>query len=397
MTTTAERPGYLILLPWSIDCIGGVNTVVRQLLLGLKSDRKYSPLLLVSDFNAKQLHVDTLSQPFTICSLRLRSPLDRRHPLKNAFSFLLEAPLTLWRLATLLRKERITVCNPHYPGLQLFLPALLKRFGIYRGRLILSFHGTDLADMKASAGLERWLWRRLLRNCDSFALCSSDLCTELVAAFPETAERIHIIYNGITALAAEERKILPPLPGRLKSRPFLLNIGAFRKIKGQDLLLRAFARLDHTLFPQLLVLVGSGGEKKSALTELACELGIKERVIFLEDLSPAEVTSLLLASDCLVIASRREAFPMIILEAGRCSVPVVAAQIGGIPEIIGDNETGRLFPPENVEALSATLCELLSAPAERLRLGESLRKRVETDFSLDSVLAGYLSLGGKSP
>ena len=137
--------------------------------------------------------------------------------------------------------------------------------------------------------------------------------------------------------------------------------GAFRFVsagnliprKGFDLLLRAFARLTESGIDARLTLIG-GGPEDAALRSLAASLGAAERVRFTGALRREEMASLYSASDAFVLASRRETFGVVYIEALAAGLPVIATCCGG-PEDFVDESNGILIPPEDEDALLAAM------------------------------------------
>jgi glycosyltransferase involved in cell wall biosynthesis len=127
-----------------------------------------------------------------------------------------------------------------------------------------------------------------------------------------------------------------------------------------------------------VVLVG-GGPERMTLEQMAKETGVDDRLIITgwrED-ARDHLTGL----DLFVLPSRFEGFPLAILEAMLACLPVVATDVGSVAEAVIDGETGLLVPPEDPEALAASISELLADPERRRRMGAAGRRRVLEHFS----------------
>ncbi len=96
--------------------------------------------------------------------------------------------------------------------------------------------------------------------------------------------------------------------------------------------------------------------------------------------------------DVFVLPSLVEGISNTILEAMACGLPVIATDVGGNPELVQDNVTGRLIPRRDLSALSQAIGYYLSHPAERTRHGREARRVVETRFSLGTMVSGYVSV-----
>ena len=107
------------------------------------------------------------------------------------------------------------------------------------------------------------------------------------------------------------------------------------------------------------------------------------------------VPALLAQARLLVLPSRYENFPLSLLEAMSCAVPVVTTRVGGIPEMVADGETGLLVAPGDPEALAAALRRLVGDPALARRLGDAGRRAIETTYSWEAVATRIVDLYGE--
>jgi glycosyltransferase involved in cell wall biosynthesis len=170
----------------------------------------------------------------------------------------------------------------------------------------------------------------------------------------------------------------------------LLYVGELRAAKGIDTLLEAIARVGRTrgLIPRA-VLVGSGPDQ-AALTDLAHRLGIGAFISFLGQMPAREAFKL---GRAMVVPSRAESLPYVVLEAAAARVPMIATNVGGIPEIYGPYR-GRLGPPDDPADLQARIeATLAMSEAERQADAAELAAYVAERFSIqtmvNSVMAGY--------
>jgi glycosyltransferase involved in cell wall biosynthesis len=170
----------------------------------------------------------------------------------------------------------------------------------------------------------------------------------------------------------------------------LLYVGELRAAKGIDTLLEAISQVGRTRgWVPRTVLVGSGPDQ-TALTELAQRLGIESFVSFRGQMPAREAFKL---GRVLVVPSRAESLPYIVLEAAGARVPMIATNVGGIPEIFGPYRN-RLGPPDDPANLQARIEATLAMPeAERLAQAAELAAHVAERFSIqtmvNSVMAGY--------
>jgi glycosyltransferase involved in cell wall biosynthesis len=195
-------------------------------------------------------------------------------------------------------------------------------------------------------------------------------------------DRASVIYNGIDPADFETA------PAYASSQPYILGIGRLVPQKGFDILLRAFAQA--RLNGRKLIIAGEGGER-AALEGLAGELGLSDRVEFFGRADRAAAASLFRGCDFFVLPSRQEPLGIVNLEAMAAGKAVVAAKVGGVPEIVRDGETGLLFPPEDVPGLAGLLTRLASDGTLRRELGERGYARVQ-DFTMPAAAGRYADI-----
>ena len=202
---------------------------------------------------------------------------------------------------------------------------------------------------------------------------------------PEIIERSSLINN---ALASTD---IVPL-----SLPFnpvrLLCLGRLIKVKGFDLVLEALATLKNS-FPQLRLMIAGDGVERHDLESRLTALGIKEMVEFVGWVSPDQIRSLINTATAVIIPSRwEEPFGLVALEAAQMARPVIAARVGGLPEVVIDKETGLLFDKEDSAGLAGAIKFLLEHPQTATKMGTSARNRVQHFFSWEKLIDSYDAL-----
>jgi|CXWK01.1.fsa_nt_gi glycosyltransferase involved in cell wall biosynthesis len=196
--------------------------------------------------------------------------------------------------------------------------------------------------------------------------------------------KLELIYNGVHDVDYIERFAARAELGSTISEKFWIGtISELHKNKGLDTLVRAFADLAAVHPNTTLVIIGEGEERRS-LTSLIARLGLRKQVHLLGFKENA--SRFLKSLDVFVLSSRTEAFPYVILEAGLAQLPVVATRVGGIPEVIIDQNNGLLVPSGNTFATANALRILLEDSAQAAELGHNLRKTVEERFSVDTMV-----------
>lgn len=225
--------------------------------------------------------------------------------------------------------------------------------------------------------------RTLLAEAAHITACSGDTLADIETFYRQSlGPRGSVIYNGIR-LADFSDPMPYPHP-----KPYLLGIGRHVPQKGFDVLLRAFAEAH--LPGHDLVLAGDGPERP-ALQALAQELHLGNRVTFVGRADRPTAVSLFQGCDFFVLPSRQEPQGIVNLEAMAAGKAVAASRVGGVPEIVLDNETGLLVPSDDVPALTAAITRLAADSALRQTLGSAGRIRAQA-FDWSAIAAQYLEI-----
>jgi glycosyltransferase involved in cell wall biosynthesis len=270
---------------------------------------------------------------------------------------------------------------------------LLKRLALFKGTVIISLHGLDIEGASRARGLERRLWQFVLRGADKIVACSDNLRATAIALSPAADNSSVTIHNGVDVerLHADSQRGISP-PDLLPSRPFILNVGTFEHKKGQDVLLRAFDSVSRTFRHLELVIVGRSGPMKESLKALVRDLGLEDRVRLVADLPHEQVLQLLEKAMLFVLPSRAEPFGIALLEAGAFGVPIVASNVGGVPEFITHDWNGRLVDPDDAGALAREIAALLQNESDRKRLAANLKRDVTEKLTWERAYRQYRRL-----
>ena len=156
-------------------------------------------------------------------------------------------------------------------------------------------------------------------------------------------------------------------------------IGELRRLKGVDVLLEALAA-HQSVFPGRALIVGKGPDERS-FKRLARRLGLNSRVSFAGQL-PARTA--FCRARCVVVPSRAESFPYIVLEAAAAQMPLIATNVGDIPEIVAGIDMS-LIPPGDVEALATQLRTFLATPKPFLERAAILQKRIAERYTVENM------------
>lgn len=288
------------------------------------------------------------------------------------------------RLARLLRRHRIDVLHAHLVQSSLvgLTAALLARTPVR----VMTRHHSDAVFLSGS---------RAARAIDGL---TGRLANEVIAV-SEAARRAMIELDGI-----DERKItvvpngfdwerIQPGPGsaravreefKLGESTVLCAVGRLDRLKGQDVLLRAFAQVAG---PDTRLVIVGPGPQKNFLEELARELSVAERVVF-TGYRP-DVYDIVAASDLVVHPSLSEAHSLTIIEALNLARPVIATDVGAARDAVIPEETGWLVPANDEKALAQSINEALSDRQRARAMAEAGRRLVRAKYPIEKMVAGY--------
>jgi glycosyltransferase involved in cell wall biosynthesis len=192
---------------------------------------------------------------------------------------------------------------------------------------------------------------------------------------------VHCVFNGV---APEEFE--PVVTA--EDATDLTYVGEFRHIKGADLLIDAVAKL-HATGRKITLTLGGDGEETAALKAQVQKLGLSDAIRFIGHVKARFGFS---RGRLLVVPSRGDSMPYVVIEAGAAGVPMIAARVGGIPEIFG-SDSPALFAPSNADAMAEAIAAAVEDTPATAARAASLRERISAHFSrqamVDGVLAGY--------
>ena len=194
---------------------------------------------------------------------------------------------------------------------------------------------------------------------------SDDIATGLLKVFPTMASKIVMIPNGVDFIPKMEKHEKSNEDGKIR----LLIVGSLISRKSVSTALHALSLLP----PKFALTIIGDGPERANLQSLVTDLSLEGRIDFEGHVPPDEVSLWFAQADVLLITSKSEGRPNVVLEAFAAGVPVVGTDIPGLRELVIPDASGMLFPFGNYEALAA--CLLMLANREmRLRLGDGGRQ-----------------------
>jgi glycosyltransferase involved in cell wall biosynthesis len=275
---------------------------------------------------------------------------------------------------------------------------LLQYFDTLRPtRLILTFHGSEIHRL-ASRRLLRWSTNHLLRKATHVSVVSAYAKDLFSKKFPAAATKVVLTPGALRTDLAPAAPIEEERSRKLKKRVVILTVARINPRKGQLQVIQALKALAPEQRVQVEYwLVGSHSKEGYDSILTAATLNADFHVKFLGDISDEKLGAIYQQADIFAMTSMPhkhsvEGFGLVYLEAGAHGLPVIAHDIGGVPEAVVHEETGLLVQPGDTPALTAAFSRLISDATLRHRLGTAGRVRA----SQSSWHRSALSLFGQA-
>jgi N-acetyl-alpha-D-glucosaminyl L-malate synthase BshA len=340
-----------------------------------------------------QVHFISTETPFRLgefqAGLAFHQVLTPTYPLFREPQYLLSLANRIVQVA---RENDLDVIHAHY-AIPHATAAFLSRqvLAASRGpakvpRVVTTLHGTDITLVGSDPSYSE-IVAFSIEQSDGVTAVSESLrastCEVLGVKRP-----IEVIPNFLDC-SIHRRVLRPELRRRFtggdEGTKLVVHVSNFRPVKRIDAVLGIFDRVRQQV-PARLLLVGDGPELGTAY-RLARQLDISSLVHAVG--AQEEVLPLLSIGDVFLLPSAQESFGLAALEAMACEVPVVASRVGGIPEVILDGETGFLHPPEDLDAMAASVVRLLRDDLLRRTMGQAACRRVREYFCAERVVPMY--------
>ncbi|GIV17801.1 MAG: hypothetical protein KatS3mg022_3236 [Armatimonadota bacterium] len=236
--------------------------------------------------------------------------------------------------------------------------------------------------------LFEWLDKRTLHRHSAVGVVSPVQRSEVIR-YGVNTEKVFFLPTALDVSAlptAYSRAEMKNMLQSYQSGYLVGYVGRLSVEKGGRFLLESMPSVLQQMKDVLLLMVGEG-DQRAALQAQAQTLGIQEAVLFLGE--RADARQIIGALDLLVLPSRTEGLPNVILEAFAYKTPVVATAVGGVPELVKNGETGWLVPPRNPYALAQAIVEALSNPEEARRRAENAYRHLLQHFTVEKQVDAW--------
>ncbi|TLU65777.1 glycosyltransferase family 4 protein [Thalassotalea litorea] len=285
------------------------------------------------------------------------------------------------QLIDIIRQESIDVVHAHCEYTQFYAGLACK---LTRTPIVATMHRSDLKKYRPS--LLNFCLRFLV---DSFVAVSQDRQNKLIEQLSIPSDKTQVVHGGVekTQKVGDEQRLLLRKKLKIPADVFVLfSLGHLGEIKGHHHTIDALQYLDN---PKVhLYIAGSGEEgEKLALRKRVAKHQLQERVHFIGQTDIAD--EWMQACDIFVQPSLEEAFGLVFIEAGSFAKPVIATSVGGIKEIILNNQTGLLVKPGQSKEIAAAIEALEGDKSIRQSLGEKGFTRIHQKFLLKHMINRY--------
>lgn len=258
-------------------------------------------------------------------------------------------------------------------------------------KYIITLHGSDVNTFDKRSVIEKFLIKFSLMGACKVCAVSRQLAHTAKLKMPWLNSNIIVVHNGIDI---EEMESLisdnKHWPNNLPDYRYYLCVGNLVDVKGHDIAIQAWKNISKT--QNIYLVIAGGGKNYKKYKDLIDKLGCTDKVILTGERNRREIANLLYNAEGVILPSHNEGLPIVILEAGVAGLPVIATNVGGIPEIIVQNDTGILVEANDSELITKAALELFEDKNLRRELGAKLSSRVRSRFSSKKMASSYISL-----
>ena len=295
-------------------------------------------------------------------------------------------------LLYILKKKRIDLIHAHW-SLPQGLLGIMAKYTL-KVPCVTTLHGSDIFGLR----------RPIFKSLNKLAIAHSDVCTANSRASVAMASKIsgrensRLIPMGVNPIQFQKTAEVVDLRKKLQlTGEVILSVGRLIDLKGTDYLIKA---VNGVLleFPRAKAIIIGSGPRKNHLLKLTRDLQLENKIVFLDKVPHAELVKYYSLADVFVLPSiinefgETEGFGVVLLEAMACGLAVIGSNVGGIPDIIKDGETGLLVRPKDPQDLSNQITRLLSDANLREKLVLNAQRLITDKFSWESIADRFMKI-----
>jgi teichuronic acid biosynthesis glycosyltransferase TuaC len=246
--------------------------------------------------------------------------------------------------------------------------------------VIITARGTDL-HLIPNYRIPRFLIRNAFKRCAAVVTVSQALA-DSARALSGPDLHVEVLRNGVDLELFKEMNREEVRRDLNLTGPTIISVGLLIPRKGHELVIEALS-----LLPEVQLLICGEGPMRAELERRAQRLFVSDRVRFLGMIKHEDLNRYYSAADVLVLASYREGWPNVVLEAMACGTPVVATAVGAVPDFVDHPHAGRIVRERTVPAIAAAIRAVLASPPSRHEV-----RTYASQFSWDRTAQGLLAL-----
>src|SRR5690625_3754426 len=292
------------------------------------------------------------------------------------------------KMAEVIDREQLDILHVHYAMPHAISAILARDIAKHDVKIVTTLHGTDITVLAFDKTFKKMITYGIEKS-DAVTAVSQDLITRTKQHL-KVDQNIEVIYNFVNE-DVYYKKNADYLKQHYKiedDEKVLIHISNFRKVKRIPDIIETFYNVRKKIKAKLM-LVGDGPELQTTF-ELVDHINLNEDVLFLG--RQKDISNLLSISDLMLLLSEQESFGLVLLEAMACEVPAIGTNIGGIPEVIVQGETGYLVDLGDVKTAAKKAVDLLSDEDRLKQFRTSAFERARTVFHSKTIIKQYMNL-----
>lgn len=351
---------------------GGSGVVASELAIGLaKKGHEMHIISYAPPFRLRTFHRNIFVHEVEVASY----PLFKYPPYELGL---------VTKLVELAESQGLDLIHAHYAVPHAASAYLAKQIiNSAKLKTLTTLHGTDITLVGADPSFQRVV-KFAIEKSDGVTAVSRYLKKRTIEEF-DIRREIRVIPNFVEVVRTSDFEACNREAFAPQNEKILMHASNFRPVKRIGDVVRVFARVRDEI-PAKLLLIGEGPERLF-IQQLVRELKLGADVYFLGEQDQLE--PLFFCADLFLLPSEQESFGLTALEAMNCGVPVVASDVGGLPEVVTHGETGYLFPVGDIADMAASAVALLSEPARHELFKARARKRAEESFNAEDIIPQY--------